>query len=164
MTTRVSTEVIVEHRMGVRKTGPSGFFPSFACLGQGGKPKLAAVWPQFSHRRPIGPRDPASGRPDSTGNQSIGIHCNGTHTIPMECIRGGMDWHPMHWSPLHTNVVHSGQGAFPTPASGKGQTRPDMLSLQFWQRHQSPEVIAMPQCVACYADLEPPPAHPTQSA
>ena len=37
-----------------------------------------------------------SGRRNSMGGQSIGIHANGMGTIPMECIRNGMDWYAMH--------------------------------------------------------------------
>ena len=37
-----------------------------------------------------------SGRRNSMGGQSIGIHANGMGSIPMECIRNGMDWYAMH--------------------------------------------------------------------
>ena len=42
------------------------------------------------------------------GDECIGNHCNGIHTYPMECIRNGMQWYPMHWIPLHTiaNAFH----------------------------------------------------------
>ena len=55
--------------------------------------------------RPDRSCDPAAGRRNTTGDQSIDIHCNGIDIIPMECIRNGMDWYPLHWSPLHTNAI-----------------------------------------------------------
>ena len=40
-------------------------------------------------------------RPGGAGDEWIGIHCNGIHTCPLECIRNGLDWQPMQWFPLH---------------------------------------------------------------
>ena len=50
-------------------------------------------------------RDPTSGRRNSMGIHSNGIHSNGMDTIPMECIRNGMEWISMHCIsiPFHTN-------------------------------------------------------------
>ena len=42
------------------------------------------------------------------GDECIGNHCNGIHTYPMECIRNGMQWYPMHWIPLGTSPWRGG--------------------------------------------------------
>ena len=47
------------------------------------------------------------------GIHSIGIHSNGMDTIPMECIRNGMDWyamHAIHSIPMDSNRLLSAEG------------------------------------------------------
>ena len=99
------------------------------------------------------PLDLASGRRNSMDDQSIGIHSNDVDTIPMECIRNGMDWYPMHWSPLHHNRFHfTGwrRGGKRTNESGHAFTTMPI------KQPNRPEVRTMPSCVACGAELEPP--------
>ena len=45
-----------------------------------------------------------SARVGGTSDEWIGIHTNGIHTIPMECIRNGMQWYPLQCKGLHTNA------------------------------------------------------------
>ena len=49
------------------------------------------------------------------GIHSIGIHSNGMDTIPMECIRNGLDWIGMqciaiHSIPMDSNRLLSAEG------------------------------------------------------
>ena len=60
-------------------------------------------------------RDPTSGRRHSMGIHSIGIHSNGMGTIPMECIRNGMEWIgrqsiAIHSIPMDSNRLLNAEG------------------------------------------------------
>ena len=55
----------------------------------------------------------------ASSDEWIGIHCNGIHTYPLECIRNGLDTYPLdsiayHWTPVH--------GRAPSRDSRKGGT------------------------------------------
>ena len=90
---RCAIKVIIARRMDVRKMGARGPFRRRLPAVRGricdtGCGFTAVPAPGGS----IGPCESACGRPDSTADLSIGIHRNGIDTIPMECIRNGLDW------------------------------------------------------------------------
>ena len=88
---------IIARRTGVRKRPFCSPHRGWLCGPGGGFPA------DSPREEPSRARDPTSGRRHSMGIHSIGIHSNGMDTIPMECIRNGMDWYAMHCNALHTN-------------------------------------------------------------
>ena len=95
------------------------------------------------------------------GIHSIGIHSNGMDTIPMECIRNGMDWYAMHCYPFHSIPMDSnrllsaegnGLGKTTNESGGAFTTTPDNSG----NATNHLEVRTMLSCVAGGAQLEPP--------
>ena len=67
--------------------------PSFAGLRRTEKSLSAAGCPSDCPTGSIGSCSfTVSARVGGTSDEWIGIHTNGIHTIPMECIRNGMQW------------------------------------------------------------------------
>ena len=87
---RCAITVFIARRTGVRKRPFCSPHPGWLCGPGGGFPA------DSPREEPSRARDPTSGRRHSMGIHSIGIHCNSMDTIPMECIRNGMDWYAMH--------------------------------------------------------------------
>ena len=88
---------IIAQRTDVRKRPFCSPHRGWLCGSGGGFP-TDPPWEGLSRAH-----DPTSGRRHSMGGQSIGIHRNGIDTIPMECIRNGLDWYGMDCNPFHTN-------------------------------------------------------------
>ena len=78
----------------------------FPGLPGAGNPMPSTIRPPVPYQEgPDRSRDPTSGPGGSMRDQSIGMHTNGIDTIPMECIRNGMQWYPLQCKPLHTSPL-----------------------------------------------------------
>ena len=99
---------------------------------------------------PIPLRERALDCQGGAGDRTIGIHCNGIHTYPMEWTSA--------WNGLVCNGIHSipmvtspRRGARP----GRTQRGSDSFHYNPVNAINHPEVRTMPSCVACGAELEP---------
>ncbi len=111
---RSTPGAIIVRQTGVRERGPGGLFTVVRLTTVGCKTGSGHGLPSpaFAERR-ILLRDHVSRRTGDRRDQWIGIHSNGIHTYPMECIRHGMDWYPMQWIQLHTIGYQSTAGRRP---------------------------------------------------
>ena len=125
------------------------------CLPSGdGLATPAAVLPLIHHRKGLVLPStwPSTSAAPSAINPYLSIGMDGV-------MEWTASWNALGSTALESIAYQCSLSPAPAPSRhppGERTNEPGAVSLQFRQRHQSPEVRTMPKCAFCDAELEPP--------